>query len=161
MDRRYLFFRRSRAAHSSRPTGQTPLSGGGEGEESNAGTNARGEARAANFRPEETREKIGGRADRAAKKGGKGGEKAFDAAWNNEGEEIRVYTGDRRRQRAERVEMGWRKEDEWKSGDDEVRGKRRDASASVARVIITDFPDLILRTVTRHNSLTQIAHERM
>lgn len=39
--------------------------------------------------------------------------------------------------------------------------REEDASASVARVIITDFPDLILRTVTRHNSLTQIAHERM
>lgn len=36
-----------------------------------------------------------------------------------------------------------------------------DTSVTVARVIITDFPDLILRTVTRHNSLTQIAHERM
>lgn len=47
-------------------------------------------------------------------------------------------------------------------GEVEARGKREDdASASVARVIITDFPDLILRTVTRHNSLTQIAHERM
>lgn len=59
------------------------------------------------------------------------------------------------------VETGVAKGGGWESGDDEVGGKRRDASASVARVIITDFPDLILRTVTRHNSLTQIAHERM
>lgn len=46
-----------------------------EGDESSAGTNARGKARAANFRPEETREQIGGRADRAAKKGGKRGKR--------------------------------------------------------------------------------------
>lgn len=42
-----------------------------------------------------------------------------------------------------------------------VGGKRMLRRAPRARVIITDFPDLILRTVTRHNSLTQIAHERM
>lgn len=56
-------------------TGQTPALSEVEGDESSAGTNARGKARAANFRPEETREQIGGRADRAAKKGGKGGKR--------------------------------------------------------------------------------------
>lgn len=47
------------------------------------------------------------------------------------------------------------RESGWKSEGRGCFGERR------ARVIITDFPDLILRTVTRHNSLTQIAHERM
>lgn len=74
-----------------------------------------------------------------------------------------------------RYKMGWLTEitlDKRALAKDEPRmdergGKRwrtqreEDASVSVARVIITDFPDLILRTVTRHNSLTQIAHERM
>lgn len=56
---------------------------------------------------------------------------------------------------AERGREGEREKERWKVG------WKRMLRRAPARVIITDFPDLILRTVTRHNSLTQIAHERM
>jgi hypothetical protein len=75
-----------------------------------------------------------------------------------EGERARVRKG-REREKDGGREGGRKRENArakvgWEEDDASARERR-------ARVIITDFPDLILRTVTRHNSLTQIAHERM